>query len=115
MKIIKRFLDFLSQNNKREISKAGIVKAEICKLMPSYGGKIKDSEWDDESIKKFQIVTKTTISYKDGTSETECVGICILKCPESTLVFHTAEQMSRFFNDNEQLVKDYLMITENEK
>ena len=74
--------------------------AMISKLMPHYGGAITNEEWSDTNIRK------ETIERFDER----------IFCEESYtayffLAFHTKEQRDEFLEKNEQLVKDYLMIS----
>lgn len=62
-------------------------------------GKITNDEWKDSSIRKYIIFRK--MSY---------VGRCEAYSNYEFLAFHTAEQRDEFLKNNEQLVKDYLMI-----
>lgn len=66
---------------------------------PHYGGEITNDEWKDSSIRKYIIFRK--MSY---------VGRCEAYSNSEFLAFHTAEQRDEFLKNNEQLVKDYLMI-----
>lgn len=73
--------------------------AQISQLMPYYGGEITDEEWEDRSIRKYIIFRRTSyIGGYDTYSNYEF------------LAFRTAEQRDEFLKNNEQLVKDYLMI-----
>lgn len=73
--------------------------AQISQLMPYYGGVITDDEWNDNSINKYVIIREVnhvrTIFYHSNYE---------------LLAFHTQEQRDEFLKNNEQLVKDYLMI-----
>lgn len=73
--------------------------AQISQLIPYYGGEITNDEWKDSSIRKYIIFRK--MSY---------VGRCEAYSNSEFLAFHTAEQRDEFLKNNEQLVKDYLMI-----
>ena len=73
--------------------------AQISQLIPFYGGEITDEEWKDGDMKKYVIMR--------DSSEVKCV-VCYLNY--DFLVFHTKEQRDEFLKNNEQLVKDYLMI-----
>lgn len=92
-------------NNNRNIflnekyAKSALAMAQISQLMPYYGGVITDDEWNDNSIRKYIIFRK--MSY---------VGRCEAYSNSEFLAFHTAEQRDEFLKNNEQLVKDYLMI-----
>lgn len=80
-------------------AKSALAMAQISQLIPYYGGKITNDEWEDSSIRKYIIFRK--MSY---------VGRCEAYSNYEFLAFHTAEQRDEFLKNNEQLVKDYLMI-----
>nr|DAN84523.1 MAG TPA: hypothetical protein [Bacteriophage sp.] len=80
-------------------AKSALAMAQISQLIPYYGGKIANDEWKDSSIRKYIIFRK--MSY---------VGRCEAYSNYEFLAFHTAEQRDEFLKNNEQLVKDYLMI-----
>lgn len=80
-------------------AKSALAMAQISQLMPYYGGGITDEEWEDRSIRKYIIFRRTSyIGGYDTYSNYEF------------LAFRTAEQRDEFLKNNEQLVKDYLMI-----
>lgn len=73
-------------------AKSALAMAQISQLMPYYGGEITGEEWENSSPKYI-----------------------IDRCGNMTnayyfLAFHTKEQRDMFLENNEQLVKDYLMI-----
>lgn len=72
--------------------------AELMESDPKYGGAISDEEWKG-SVYKFCI-------YR-AEGEARCERIC---WSYHFLAFHTAEQRDLFLEENERLVKDYLMI-----
>lgn len=72
--------------------------AQISQLMPYYGGEITNEEWL-ESEMKYTIEKNGKKACGDKR-----VGTYML------LAFHTKEQRDEFLKNNEQLVKDYLMI-----
>lgn len=78
---------------------SALAMAQISQLIPYYGGEITNDEWKDSSIRKYIIFRK--MSY---------VGRCEAYSNYEFLAFHTAEQRDEFLKNNEQLVKDYLMI-----
>lgn len=94
-----------TSNNNRNIfltekhAKSALAMAQISQLMPYYGGVITDDEWNDNSIRKYIIFRK--MSY---------VGRCEAYSNYELLAFHTQKQRDEFLKNNEQLVKDYLMI-----
>ena len=83
-------------------AKSALAMAQISQLMPYYGGAITDEEWNNPDVLKYSICrNEDYVSFKSQHYE--------------LLSFHTEEQRNDFLKYNEQLVKDYLMITENEK
>lgn len=72
--------------------------AQISQLMPYYGGEITDGEWEDHY---FKYVIERGYNKIFATSYTNTYKF---------LAFHTKEQRDEFLKNNEQLVKDYLMI-----
>ena len=84
-------------------AKSALAMAQISQLMPYYGGAITDEEWLDDKD-KYVIMKLKNIIVTSMYSNTFYF-----------LAFHTEEQRNDFLKYNEQLVKDYLMITENEK
>ena len=80
-------------------AKSARAAAVISQLMPYYGGAITDEEWGDININKFVIVRiGNEVLFFEGSS-----WFCVL-------AFHTNEQRDDFYNHNEKLVKEYLMI-----
>ena len=94
-----------TSNNNRNVfltekhAKSALAMAQISQLIPYYGREIANDEWKDSSIRKYIIFRK--MSY---------VGRCEAYSNYEFLAFHTAEQRDEFLKNNEQLVKDYLMI-----
>lgn len=92
-------------NNNRNIflnekyAKSALAMAQISQLIPYYGGKITNDEWNDNSIKKYVI-------YKSCNH----VNVDVVFAKYELFAFHTQEQRDEFLKNNEQLVKDYLMI-----
>lgn len=85
-------------------AKSALAMAQISQLMPYYGGAITDAEWKDCCMRKFVI---TRSEYGAHFVESVFVGsVCLFHF----LAFHTKEQRDSFYKNNEQLVKDYLMI-----
>lgn len=80
-------------------AKSALAMAQISQLMPYYGGEITDEEWKDGTLRKFVII-------REGTS----ILSSWYTNAYSFLAFHTEEQRDGFLKNNEQLVKDYLMI-----
>lgn len=81
-------------------AKSALAMAQISQLISYYGGEITDEEWMDNSMRKYALLRNNNkIKLVDG---------CLMVY--SFLVFHTEEQRDEFLKNNEQLVKDYLMI-----
>lgn len=80
-------------------AKSALAMAQISQLMPYYGGEITEQEWLDRSMFKY-------IIKRDGCSIKLDIHHTIYKF----IAFHTEEQRDEFLKNNEQLVKDYLMI-----
>lgn len=83
-------------------AKSALAMARISQLMAHderYGGVVTDEEWKDETIEKWTIER-----YYNTIKLTLHEGFYCL------LAFHTPEQRELFLSENEQLVKDYLMI-----
>lgn len=83
----------------KKCAKSALAMAQISQLMPYYGGEITDNEWEYASINKYVIF-----------KEVNCIKTAIFYSNYEFLAFHTAEQRDEFLKNNEQLVKDYLMI-----
>jgi len=81
-------------------AKSALAMAMISQLMPYYGGKISDEEWDEHKVVKYEIVRHFDETYRLATFDNDYYF----------LAFHTEEQQKDFLKYNEQLVKDYLMI-----
>lgn len=80
-------------------AKSALAMAQISQLMPYYGGTITDKEWGDHRILK-RIILRSD----------DCIKISDASIKYNFLAFHTREQRDNFLDNNEQLVKDYLMI-----
>src|SRR5574344_373314 len=80
-------------------AKSALAMAQIIQLIPYYGGAITDEEWGNENLDKYTI--------KRIGNEIE---FGVTRYTYSFLSFHTSEQRNSFYENNEQLVKDYLMI-----
>lgn len=82
-----------------KVAKSMLAMAMISQLMPYYGGAITDEEWNDLNINKY-------IIYKfKGNIHTS-----ISNYHYYYLAFHTEEQRDEFLKNNEDLIKDYLII-----
>lgn len=83
-------------------AKSALAMARISQLMANdkrYGGVMTDAEWMDETAEKFTIER-----YYNSIKYTLQEGYYYF------LAFHTPKQRELFISENEQLVKDYLMI-----
>lgn len=78
--------------------KSALAMAQISQLMPYYGGEITNEEWENSS-------RKYIIDKYSGR-----INITFHTNAYYFLAFHTKEQRDEFLKNNEQLVKDYLMI-----
>lgn len=83
-------------------AKSAFAMAQISQIMANderFGGVISDEEWHDVTINKFFIYRACNGIRKDfGSTE------------YFFLAFHTRAQRDLFLEENEDLVKDYLMI-----
>ena len=83
-------------------AKSALAMARISQIMANderFGGVITDEEWQDTVVAKFVIV-------RDYNGiELHRFGYYY-----AFLAFHTAEQRELFFKENEDLVRDYLML-----
>ena len=86
---------FINEKN----AKSALAMAQISQLKRFYGGEITNEEWDSSIIPKY-IIFKT----KNKISATMISDVYYF------LAFHTEKQRDYFLENNEQLVKDYLMI-----
>lgn len=80
-------------------AKSALAMAQISQLIPFYGGEITDKEWKDSDMKKY-VITRDCNEIKSAVNYIRY----------EFLAFHTEEQRNVFLKNNEQLVKDYLMI-----
>lgn len=83
-------------------AKSAIAMARISQIMVNderFGGVVTDEEWEDSDINKYVI-----------TREENHMRYAQFFCSYEFLTFHTPEQRKLFMEENEQLVKDYLMI-----
>ena len=86
---------FLTEKEARSARAA----AMISQLMPYYGGAITDEDWADKKMRKFVITRLCNRVFFDANYAFY-----------NYLTFYTEEQRDSFYKNNEQLVKDYLMI-----
>lgn len=86
----------------RKQAKSALAMARISQIMANderFGGVVTDEEWNNGRIQKYCIIrvgNKPIVISFDGTY--------------NFLAFHTFEQRDLFLKENEDLVKDYLMI-----
>ena len=80
-------------------AKSALAMSQISQLLPYYGGAITEEEWEDDSFFKYNIERYKNTVYLDGHSTMY-----------TFLAFHTEEQRDSFYENNKQLVNDYLMI-----
>ena len=79
-------------------AKSALAMAQISQLMPYYGGRITDEEWGNRDFK--QVIKRVH-------NDIVCIDT---QCNYHLLAFHTIEQQKEFLKNNEQLVKEYLML-----
>lgn len=72
--------------------------SQIMKLDERFGGPVTDGEWNKQTTK--YIIRRVEDTYDS----------CICQGYYQFLAFHTKEQRDLFLKENEQLIKDYLMI-----
>ena len=83
-------------------AKSALAMARISQIMANdkrFGGVVTDEEWDDNYINKYII---DRMKNKIDTA--------VYCSAYQFLAFHTTEQRDLFLKENEDLVKDYLMI-----
>ena len=83
-------------------AKSALAMAQISQIMANderFGGPVTDEEWKDLDIKKWVIRRRNNDVFVDWTSYW-----CFF------LAFHTEEQRDLFLEENDDLVRDYLMI-----
>lgn len=86
-------------------AKSALAMARISQIMVNdsrFGGSITDEEWVTNNLKKF------TIRRINGRAVFNTDSFVY-----NFLAFHTAEQRQLFWEENESLIKDYLMIKDN--
>ena len=81
-------------------AKSARAAAMISQLMPYYGGAITYEDWADEKMRKFVIDRFRNKVFFDAS----------YAFFYKHLAFYTEEQRDSFYKNNEQLVKEYLMI-----
>lgn len=83
-------------------AKSALAMAQISQIMANderFGGVVTDEEWDDITYRKYVIVRMDNEIF--AADRTHAYDF---------LAFHTAEQRDLFLEENENLVKDYLML-----
>lgn len=84
-------------------AKSALAMARISQIMANderFGGVVTDEEWENREIPKSAIIR----DYKKG------IVPHTVYYNNYYLAFHTAEQRALFLEENEDLVRDYLMI-----
>lgn len=82
-------------------AKSALAMARISQIIDNdkrFGGPITDEEWIKDDIK--YVIERTD----------NVIGPCICKNLYRFLAFHTGDQRELFLEENEDLIKDYLMI-----
>lgn len=85
-----------------EQAKSALAMARISQIMANderFGGVITDEEWADYDLIKFAI-----------TRENNHIETAVYGSYYCFLAFHTAKQRDLFLKENEDLVRDYLML-----
>jgi len=88
--------------NSKKQAKSALAMARISQIMANderFGGVVTDEEWKNDSTYKYCIDRQRNEINKEFYS----VGF-------KFLAFHTGEQRELFLKENEDLVKDYLML-----
>lgn len=104
---IEAYTNFYTPNNynvfaTEKQAKSALAMARISQIMANderFGGVVTDKEWRDADFTKFAI-------RRSGNF----IDFSYYFLHYHFLAFHTAEQRDLFLEENEDLVKDYLMI-----
>lgn len=83
-------------------AKSALAMARISQIMANdkrFGGAITDEEWKDDRIVKYVITREKKYIIKKFYHNLY-----------EFLAFHTAEQRDLFFEENEDLIRDYFML-----
>lgn len=83
-------------------AKSALAMARISQIMANderFGGVVTDEEWKDDNMSKYCILRRGNEIFRD-----------FFMFSFYFLAFHTAEQRELFLKENEDLVKDYLML-----
>ena len=84
-------------------AKKALAISKINQLMPYYGGTITEEEWKDKEIPKYSL-------GRFNNRVTKVDNYLVY----SFISFHTTKQRDSFYENNKQLVEDYLMIINND-
>lgn len=83
-------------------AKSALAMARISQIMANdkrFGGVVTDEEWRNNSLRKYAIIR-----------EGENIYLPFCYTYYSFLAFHTEEQRDLFFEENEDLIRDYYML-----
>ena len=83
-------------------AKSALAMARISQIMANderFGGVVSDEEWKNNDITKYCIIRHNDTIKRDVYYYVYCF-----------LAFHTEEQRGLFLEENEDLVRDYLML-----
>lgn len=83
-------------------AKSALAMARISQIMANderFGGVVTEEEWEDKHTIKFAIIRRLNL-----------ISFLRLFRDYEFLAFHTVEQRDLFLEENEDLVKDYLML-----
>ena len=97
------FLDEIFLFNTEKQAKSAVAMAKISQIMANderFGGSITDKEWCRLNLDKYIIYRRGGNIHTCDTTDNEYY----------LLAFRTEEQLDLFLEENEDLVKDYLMI-----
>ena len=86
-------------------AKSALAMAQISQIMANderFGGVVTDEKWKEPTTKVSYICKVRNFAFR-GTANTDRISYYLL-------AFHTPEQRDLFLKENEDLVKDYLMI-----
>lgn len=83
-------------------AKSALAMARISQIMDNnerFGGIITDEEWKNDNTPKYTIIR-----------ESKCIVKTMYRYTYAFLAFHTPDQRDLFLEENEDLIKNYLMI-----
>ena len=84
-------------------AKSALAMAQISQIMANderFGGPITDEEWKNANLDKYVILRNNM----------NAINVGIIHYNYTFLAFHTDKQRDLFLKENEDLVKDYLML-----